>query len=56
MSEHCLIHRIDARYKECPRQQIHVIIIVDGEEVPLCREHWFMVADSNRSWGNATYG
>ena len=52
LSEHCLIHRIDTRYKKCPRQQIHVIIVVDDAEIPLCREHWFIVADSNRSWGN----
>jgi len=50
LSEHCLIHKFDKRFKECPQQNIHCSIVVDDVEIPLCRKHWFMVADSNREW------
>lgn len=45
MSEHCMIHKINRRYKKCQNQNIHLTVMWKGEEIPICWEHWCKIAE-----------
>jgi len=54
--EHCMIHLVSRRYKQCSRTDIASYAVIRGRMIPLCREHHVKVCGekSSREWSSGT--
>ena len=48
--EHCMIHLVSGRFRPCSSRDIQVTIYKDGRMIPICKEHWKKIAESNLEW------
>jgi len=36
----------------CSECQSNPLVFITSEQIPLCRKHWYSLADSDIEWGN----
>lgn len=48
--ERCMVHLFSRRYGPCRNTDIAVYIYKDGQRIPICREHWVKIAESDEEW------